>query len=68
MKINFIYHYDSTNIFIDNSLSFYQIKNETCVVLETTAGKYGFVGLASEDLQGDKLAFDPHTSEYFKLG
>ncbi len=64
-EITYKYHYDSSKLFINNALSFYQIKNETCVVLETTAGPYGFVGLASEDLEGEKLAFDPHTNEYF---
>ncbi|MBC8435118.1 hypothetical protein H8D91_01305 [archaeon] len=67
-KIDFQYHYDSSRFFINQSRSFYQIKNATCVVLETTAGPYGFVGLASDDLVGEKLAFDPHTNEYFSLG
>lgn len=67
LSINFIYPYDSSRLFVNNTLSFYEIKNETCVVLETTAGEYGFVGLASEDLVGEKLAFDSRTKEYFKL-
>lgn len=67
-KFNFIYHYDSSRLLVNQSRSFYRINNETCVVLETTAGEYGFVGLSSEDLEGEKLAFDPRTKEYFILG
>lgn len=67
-QIKFIYPYDSSDLFVNQSLSFYQIKNETCVVLETTAGEFGFVGLASKELTGDKFAFDTRTKEYFKLG
>jgi hypothetical protein len=66
-KIKFSYHYDSSKLFVNNSLSFYNIHNETCVVLETTAGKYGFVGLVSDELVGEKLAYNPKTREYFSL-
>lgn len=67
-QINFTYPYDSSDLFLNQSLAFYQIKNETCVVLETTAGEFGFVGLASKELTGDKFAFDTRTKEYFQLG
>ena len=65
---DFIYPYDSSELFADNSYAFYNIGGETCVVLETTAGKFGFVGFSSEDLEGDKQAFNPRTYEYFLLG
>lgn len=68
INLDFIYTYDSRSLFANNSYVFYTIQNETCVVLETTAGEFGFVGLISEDLQGEKIAFDPRNYNYFFLG
>ncbi len=67
VNLDFIYLYDSEEMFVNNTYSFYNISNETCVVLETTAGKYGFAGFSSEDLEGEKQAFNPRTQEYFIL-
>lgn len=67
VNYNFIYPYDSSELFSDSSYAFYNIEGETCVVLETTAGKYGYVGFTSDDLVGEKQAFNPRTYEYFLL-
>jgi hypothetical protein len=46
--------------------NYYSIKNESCVVLDATAGKYGYPGYDG-NLIGEKIAISPTTREYFNL-
>jgi hypothetical protein len=46
----------------------YDLNNQTCVVLDPTAGKYGYPGFGSKNVTGEKLAIDPVTRQYYYLG
>lgn len=65
-----LYHtYSTKGIFSDETISeaisYYKLNGEQCVVLEATAGKYGFPGYASTT--GKKIAIDPLTKEHYSL-
>ena len=44
----------------------YKIGNKKCVVLDATAGEYGYPGYDG-NLEGEKIAIDPLTKDYFYL-
>lgn len=61
-------YYRTDGIFKDMNMTFYTINNQTCVVLDTTAGKYGYPGLAQKSQTGERIAIDPVTRQYYYLG
>lgn len=54
------------NLFKNNTISTYTIHNKQSVVLDPTAGVYGYPGYDAE-LAGEKIAFNPKTKEYVYL-
>ncbi len=49
-----------------SKISYYEIDGKKCVVLDATAGKYGYPGYDANP-EGEKIAIDPLTKEYFYL-
>jgi len=49
-------------------ITYYNLKGEQAIVLELTAGKYGYPGYSPILEAEKKLAIDPVTKEYFYLG
>jgi len=70
LNVKFYFKYSSDNIlaelFEDKGVTRYEINNKTCVVLDATAGEYGYAGYDGE-LEGEKIAIDPLTKEYHYL-
>jgi len=54
------------NLFKNNTISTYTINKKQSVVLDPTAGVYGYPGYDAE-LTGEKIAFNPKTKEYVYL-
>ncbi|MBS3801885.1 MAG: transglutaminase domain-containing protein [Candidatus Thermoplasmatota archaeon] len=53
-------------LFKNNSISTYLLNDKQSVVLDPTAGEYGYPGYDA-NVTGEKIAFNPHTKEYFYL-
>jgi hypothetical protein len=49
-------------------ITYYTLKREQAIVLELTAGKYGYPGYSPIVEAEKKFAIDPITKEYFSLG
>ena len=64
LKFNF--YYSTQKLLNDQQISYYEINNQSCIVLDATAGKYGYPGYDA-NLIGEKIAFDPLTKEYLYL-
>ncbi len=47
----------------ESKISYYEIDGSECIVLDATAGKFGYPGY-DNNLQGNKTAIDPITKEY----
>lgn len=54
------------NELMNNGISYYNIENQTCVVLDATAGDYGYPGYDS-NLTGTKIAIDPLNQNFYYL-
>jgi len=65
MDLDYLYAYSTQSFLSGETISYYEIDGEQCVVLEATAGKYGFPGYDSTT--GRKIAVDPVTKEYHYL-
>jgi len=65
IDLDYSYAYSTQSLFSGEKISYYEIDGEQCVVLEATAGKYGFPGYDSTT--GRKIAIDPVTKEYYSL-
>jgi len=66
VNLEFYSHPSFYKLFENETISSYLIKNTTCVVLEPTAGPYGYPGYDA-NVTGKKTAIDPKTKEYFFL-
>lgn len=60
-------HYNASIVLKDMPMTSYVINNQTCVVLDPTAGKYGYPGYSSYNETGERIAIDPVTKQYFYL-
>ena len=65
IDLEYSYAFSTQSLFSGEKISYYNIDGEQCVVLEATAGKYGFPGYDSTT--GRKIAVDPVTKEYHYL-
>ena len=65
LDLSFYYAYDTGNVLSDKEITYYTLGEEKCIVLESTAGKFGFPGYDSTE--GKKYAIDPITKEYYFL-
>ncbi len=52
--------------FKDNVITYYNIDGKKCIVVDCTAGDYGYPGYDG-DITGEKIAIDPITLEYTYL-
>lgn len=65
INMKFYYSYSTYN-FGNNNISYYRIKEDNCVVLDATAGKYGYPGYDA-NLAEEKIAIDSMSQEYYYL-
>ena len=65
-SIEFYYKPSFYSLFGDNEIVSYRINNISCVVLDPTAGSYGFPGFDA-DIIGEKIAIHTQTKEYVYL-
>ena len=66
VRLMFYSHPSFFNIFKNENISSYNIQGVNCVVLDATAGVYGYPGF-NGGLVGQKIAIDPITKEYYYL-
>ena len=66
VDIRFYFRPSFYKLFGKEKITAYKINNVNCVVLDPTAGKYGFPGYDA-GLTGKKTAIDPVTKEYLYL-
>ncbi|MCL7415101.1 MAG: transglutaminase-like domain-containing protein [ANME-2 cluster archaeon] len=66
LDLRFYFSYSPVELFKDQQISYYEIDGKKCIVLDATAGKYGYPGYDA-NLEGDKIALDPLTKEYLYL-
>jgi hypothetical protein len=66
VKLMFYSHPSFYNMFKNQKITSYNIQGVNCVVLDATAGVYGYPGYDG-GLVGQKVAIDPISKEYFNL-
>lgn len=66
INLTFFLHPSFYKLFKNNTIQSYTIDEKSCVVLEPTAGSYGYPGYDA-NLTGKKTAIDPKTKEYYQL-
>lgn len=66
IKLAFYFEYSNNELLKDTEISAYKINENTCVVLDATAGKYGYPGYDIK-VEGEKIAIDPVTKERYQL-
>lgn len=66
LKTKFYFYYSPYELLADQKISYYEIDNQKCIVLDATAGKYGYPGYDANP-EGEKTAIDPITNEYIYL-
>ena len=66
VHLTFYYHPSFYKLFKNKTITSYTINNKNCVVLDATAGRYGYPGYDA-GLTGEKIAVDPVTKEYIYL-
>ncbi|ODS36444.1 MAG: hypothetical protein A7315_14065 [Candidatus Altiarchaeales archaeon WOR_SM1_79] len=66
LNIKFYFYYSAYELLKDQKITYYEVDNQRCIVLDATAGKYGYPGY-NANLTGEKIAIDPITKEYVYL-
>jgi hypothetical protein len=66
VKLMFYLHPSFYELCKNESITSYKIDDKNCVVLDPTAGVYGYPGFDA-NLTGEKIAIDPVTKEYYYL-
>lgn len=66
LNMKFYLYYSAYEFLGDKKMKYYTIDNQNYIVLETTAGKYGYPGHGGNH-EGTKTAIDPVTKEYIYL-
>jgi len=66
IDLTFYFHPSFYELFKTKTITSYKINNINCVVLDATAGLYGYAGY-DDGLTGEKIAIDPLTKEYIYL-
>ena len=66
LKIKFYFYYSPYELLADQKISYYEVDTQKCIVLDATAGKYGYPGYDANP-EGEKIAIDPITKEYVYL-
>jgi hypothetical protein len=66
LNLTFYFRPSFYKLFKNNTIQSYAIKGVTSIVLEPTAGAYGYPGYDA-NVTGKKTAIDPKTKEYYQL-
>jgi len=66
LKIKFYFYLPLYEFFTDKEITYYVVDNQKCIVLDATAGEYGYPGYDA-NLEGEKIAIDPITKDYLFL-
>ena len=66
VNLTFYSHPSFYKLFENKTIQSYSINNKNCIVLEPTAGVYGYPGYDA-NVTGQKTAIDPLTKEYFHI-
>ncbi|MBN1762433.1 MAG: transglutaminase family protein [Methanomicrobia archaeon] len=66
LKIKFYFYLSPYEFLPNQKISYYELDNQKCIVLDATAGEYGYPGYDAK-LEGKKIAIDPVTKEYHYL-
>ncbi len=66
INLTFYLHPSFYKLFKNNTIQSYTIDEKACIVLEPTAGAYGYPGYDG-NVTGEKTAIDPKTRTYFYL-
>jgi len=66
LKIKFYRYCSAYEFLADQKITYYEVDNQKCIVLDATAGKYGYPGYDANP-EGEKIAIDPLTKEYVYL-
>ena len=67
VNIEFYFHPSFYELFKNNTIWSYNLEGTPCVVLDPTAGDYGYPGYDAR-LEGEKIAINALTKEYTYLG
>jgi hypothetical protein len=60
-------YYNTSALLKEMPMVSYVLNNQTCVVLDPTAGKYGYPGFSSYNETRERIAIDPVTKKYYYL-
>ena len=66
INLTFYFHPSFYKLFKNNTIQSYTLKNAECIVLEPTAGPYGYPGYDA-NVTGKKTAIDPVSKDYYYL-
>lgn len=66
VNLLFYYHPSFYSFFKNDTITYYTLNSHQCVVLDPTAGVYGFPGYDA-GLVGKKIAVDPVSKQYYTL-
>ena len=66
INLTFYFHPSFYKLFKNNTIQSYMLNGAACIVLEPTAGAYGYPGYDA-NVTGEKTAIDPITKEYYYL-
>jgi len=66
LNIKFYFYYSPYEFLGNQEITYYKIDNQKSIVLDPTAGKYGYPGYDA-NLKGEKIAIDPITKRYVYL-
>jgi len=66
INLSFYFRPSFYKLFKNNTIQSYTLKGATSIVLEPTAGAYGYPGYDA-NVTGKKTAIDPKTKEYYQL-
>jgi hypothetical protein len=66
VDMKFYFCYSPDGLFDNQEIVYYRVNDQDCIVLDPTAGKYGYPGFTGNP-EGKKIAIDPISKEYFYL-
>jgi len=66
VKLEFYLHLSFYKVFENNTITYYRLKGKRCIVVDCTAGEWGYPGYDA-GIVGEKIAIDPITKEYTYL-
>ncbi|MCD1293859.1 hypothetical protein CUJ83_02455 [Methanocella sp. CWC-04] len=61
------YSYSTQDFLKDKDMTSCVVNNQTCIVLDPTAGIYGYVGASGKPADGEVVAIDPIKKDYYYI-